>query len=274
MSKNAYIVILLSLVTLAFSSSCASKFRKIQKSADWEVKYNAAVEYFENEDFYKASMLFEEVIPIMIGRPEAEKAQFLFAYSHYHQGNRLLSAHYFKSFFDTYRRSKHAEEALYMHAFSLFRESPKYDLDQTSTIEAINAMQNFINIYPYSEYKNQANEIIDQLQLKLEKKAFEKARQYYKLENLKAAVVAFENFQQLYPDSHFNEEASYYKVDAQYRYASRSIIPRQQERYGETIKYYQEFIDNYPESKYIRDAEKIYEDTLEALSDLNERNNS
>src|SRR5690606_33477977 len=230
MSGRSYNILILSFAALLLLGACAGKFRKVQKSADWKVKYNAAIEYYENQEYYKASILFEETLPLMLGRPEAEKAQFLFAYSHYYQGNRLLSAHYFKTFFDTYRRSEYAEEALFMHAYSLFKESPKYNLDQTSTIEAVNAMQNFLNIYPYSEYKDQANEIIDQLQLKLEIKAFEKAKQYYKLDNLHAAVVAFESFQEQYPDSEMVEEAAFLKVDAQYRYASQSISSKQRER--------------------------------------------
>lgn len=272
MSKRFYHILILGLVSILAFGACAGKFRKIQKSTDWKVKYNAAVEYYENQDYYKASILFEEVIPLMIGLPEAEKAQFLFAYSHYYQGNRLLSAHYFKTFFDTYRRSEYAEEALFMQAYSLFKESPKYNLDQGSTIEAVNAMQNFINIYPYSKYKDQANEIIDQLQLKLEVKAFEKAKQYYKLDNLHAAVVAFESFQERYPDSEMVEEAAYLKIDAQYRYAAQSILSKQRERYQLVIEYYEYLIDNFPNSIYVKEAEKIYDQTIKALSELQTNN--
>jgi len=272
MSGRSYNILILSFAALLLLGACAGKFRKVQKSADWKVKYNAAIEYYENQEYYKASILFEETLPLMLGRPEAEKAQFLFAYSHYYQGNRLLSAHYFKTFFDTYRRSEYAEEALFMHAYSLFKESPKYNLDQTSTIEAVNAMQNFLNIYPYSEYKDQANEIIDQLQLKLEIKAFEKAKQYYKLDNLHAAVVAFESFQEQYPDSEMVEEAAFLKVDAQYRYASQSISSKQRERYLQAIEYYQYFIDNFPNSVYVKQAEKIYDQTIDALSKLQTSN--
>jgi outer membrane protein assembly factor BamD len=254
--------------------SCAGEFRKIQKSTDWRVKYDAAMSYYENEDYYRASILFEEVLPIMLGTPEAEKAQFHFAYANYYQGNRLLSAHYFKSFFDTYRRSAFAEEALFMHAYSLYRESPKYNLDQTSTIEAINATQSFLNIFPYSEYRDQANDIIDEMQSKLEMKAYEKARQYYRLQNLHAAVIAFENFQKNYPDSEMVEEAAYLKVDAQYRYAAQSIPSRQRERFMQAVEYYEYFIDNFPNSRYVRDAEKLYEQSLNALAGLRTDNSN
>ena len=70
-------------------------------------------------------------------------------------------------------------EAEYLYAYSLYKESPNSNLDQSSTVEAISAMQNFINKYPYSEYSINANEIIDELQIKLETKNFENAKQYY-----------------------------------------------------------------------------------------------
>ena len=262
------IVLLISIILL---SSC-SKFRKIQRSESWEVKYKAAMEYYEEEDYYHASILFEEVLPIIMGTEEAEKAQFFFAYSHFHQGSHLLSAHYFKTFYDTYRRSEYALEALFMHAYSLYLESPKYNLDQTSTREAINAMQNFINRYPRSEYVTEANDIIDQLQYKLAKKAYEKAKQYYKLGRLKAAVIAFENFQRDFPDSQLNEEISYLQIDAQYQYAVQSILSRQRERFVKAKEFYEQFIDSYGNSKYAREAEKIYVNILDQLQDLKDTN--
>ncbi|MGK7397885.1 MAG: outer membrane protein assembly factor BamD [Candidatus Cyclobacteriaceae bacterium M3_2C_046] len=275
MWKKINLYILLGFVVALLAGSC-SEFRKIQKSDDWKKKYEAALKYYEEEDYYHASLLFEEILPLIIGTQEAEKVQYLFAYSHYYQGNRLLSAHYFKTFYDTYRRSQYAEEALFMYAYSLYQESPKYNLDQTSTREAIDAIQNFINRYPLSEYKDEANSIIDQLQQKLEKKAYEKAKQYYKLENyrldnLKAAIVAFDNFRQDFPDSHYNEEVSYLIIEAQYKLAERSYRNRQKERYLKTKEYYEYFIDNYTDSKYVKEAEKIFVQTLEALEEF--RNN-
>lgn len=262
-------------ISLAFSVVLlfgCSEFRKIQKSNDADLKYEAAMEYYEEEDYYRAAILFEEVLPLIIGSEKAEKAQFFFAYSHFKQGNYLLSAHYFETFFTTYRRSEYAEEALFMHAFSLYKESPRYNLDQTETIEAINAVQNFINLYPRSEYIIQANDIIDQLQAKLERKAFEKAEQYYKLGRLKAAVVAFENFRKDFPDSDMNEKASFLLVEAQYKYAANSIPSKQRERLVEAREFYEQFIDRYAQSEYGRDAEKIYANIIDDLSKINERN--
>ena len=260
--QKFYIYILALLLTIA--TSC-SDFRKLQKSSDWQVKYDAAIEYYQEKDYYRAIVLLEEVLPIIRGTKTAEDAQYYYAYAHYYDRKYILSAHYFKNFYDTYTRSKYAIESLFMHAYSLYLQSPVPSLDQGSTLEAIEAMQLFINKYPYSEYKDRAEQILDEMQQKLELKAYESALLYYKLTRYDAAIIAFNNFQKDYPDSRLNESISYWKVAAQFELAQESISTKQKERYYTTIEYYQSFIDKYPESKYVDEAEDIYETCMSKI---------
>lgn len=251
------------LIALAiFSTTACSKFRKIEKSEDWRVKYEAALNYYEKKDYYRASTLFDQILPIVRGLPEGEKVQFYFAYSQYYQKFFLLSSHHFKVFYETYARSEFVEEARFMYAYSLYANSPAYNLDQTSSVEAIVAMQNFINRHPQSEFRDDANDVIDDIQRKLERKSYENSKQYYKLERYKAAIVAFEAFKKDYPDSKFNEEIAYLKFVAQYELAEKSIRSKQQERYKKANKFYTDFFDLYPESQYVRQAEKLFGDSL------------
>jgi len=222
--------------------------------------------YYEKEDYYKANLLFEEVLPLARGLPESEKILFYFAYTYFHQGQYLLAANNFKTFYQTYSRSPLAEEAEFMYAYSLYRDSPSFDLDQSSTLEAIIAMQVFLNKYSSSRYKPEAIEIINQLQVKMEKKAYEMAKQYYKVERFQSAVIAFDNFNKDYPGSVFAEEIYFLKLDSQHKLAKLSIYSKQEERYKEAIKYYQEFVEKFPKSKYLKAATNIYEDSLDKLS--------
>jgi outer membrane protein assembly factor BamD len=223
--------------------------------------------YYQKKDYGKAGLLFEELIPIITGTKESELAQFYFAYTHYYQGDYVLSAFYFKKFYETFSRSEHAEEAMYMYAYSLYEDSPSYNLDQTNTYTAIESMQNFINTYPNSKYKEDVSKIIGQLRAKLERKAYENAELYSKTENYKAAVVAFENFQRNFPDSDYSERAAYLKLLNAYNLAKSSTEDKKQQRYRDTIEYYENFIDKYASSKYLRDAEDIYDDALAAVGD-------
>lgn len=259
-------IIYLSLCLLVFAS--CSKFRKIQKSDDIEYKYESAVKYYNENDYYRASLLFEEVIPLLRGRPEAEDAQFKFAYCYFQQKQYILSAHYFRTFYTTYSRSTKAEEGEYMYAFSLYKQSPNANLDQTSTMEAITAMQSFLNKHPYSEFAKDADKLIGDMQEKLETKAFDNAVQYHKLMRYKAALIAFENFRQGYPDSDYMEQVHFLEVESQFLLAEASIQSKKLERYKETLTRYESFVDTYPESEYLSRAQNYYEQSRDKVAQL------
>ncbi len=259
---------LLFLVIIAVGTISCSKFRKIQKSGDWKLKYEAAIEYYENEDYHKAEILLDEIRPIMRGTAEAELGEFYLAYTYYYQKQYILSAHHFEEFVRIYGRSEYVTEAAYMHAYSLYLQSPDYQLDQTVTYEAIAAMQNFINRNPTSEYAKEGDKIIDKMQVTLERKAYEQCRLYFKLRRYKSALTVYDNFKVDYPDSKYQEEVAFLKIQTSYDYAKESILSKQEERFQTTIDAYLELLDKYPNSKFLKDAEKIYADSIEEITNF------
>ncbi len=263
--QKSYIFILIAILS-ALASSCS--FNKIRK-AGLKEKYDAALEYYDKGDYYKAGLLLEEIIPLIIGTQESEKAQFYWAYCNYHQNQMVEAAYYFQKFYQTFRQSKFAEEARYMQVQSLYEDSPVYSLDQTSTVEAISVTQSFLNAYPNSAYYEECNLVMKKLYQKLEKKAYENAKLYYKISNYQSAVIAFKNFQKDFPDSDYNEEIAFLRLEAQYKYADQSTDRRKKTRYDEAISFYEYLLDNYPESKYLKSARKIYEKCLDEIGKLN-----
>lgn len=248
-------------------SSC-SKFQKVRRDPNLRVQLDAAYQYYEEQDYYRASLIFQDLIPIYRGRPEAQKMQFTFAYCYYYEQDYLLASHYFRTFFDTYRRSERAEEALFRSAQSLCFDAPATNLDQSSTKEAIQALQGFINLFPTSEYAQEAMELLDQQQRKLERKAFDNAALYEQVRMYEAAMISFDNFENDYPDSDLREEAHYLKTRAAYQYALGSALHKQEERYRKTIRLQEEFVDKYAESEYRRELENIHASSLRALERL------
>ena len=238
-------------------SSC-SKFRRIQRSDDWKLKYDAAIRYFESKDYYRSSILMEELIPVIRGRKEAEKLMFYYCYTFFYQNQFILSAHRFDDFARLYSRGQYAQEAKFMHAYSLYMQSPEYQLDQSSTVEAMSVMQRFIEEYPSTEYADRGAKLIDELQRKLEKKAYEIAKQYFKIRSYRPALVAFDNFNSDFPDSRYNEEIDYLKIRTQYIISSESISSKQKERFLETIEFYEEYLDKYPQGENLKKAESLF----------------
>jgi len=257
---------------VALSSSC-SKFRKIEKSEDWRVKYEGGINYYNKKDYYRASVLFEQILPIVRGLPEGEKVQFYLAYCQYYDRLYLLASEQFKTFYETYGRSPMAEEARFMYAYSLYSATPDINLDQSSSIDAMGAMQEFVNRYPESKFTERAVEVILTAQEKLEQKGFANAYQYYKMKMFKAAIVSLNNFKNNFPDSEYLEEAYFLVIDSEFRLAEQSITAKQQERYQAVVDYYLEFLERYPESKFLREAEKMYAESLGRVNKFTRKNN-
>lgn len=252
---------------VGFLASC-SRYRKIEKSADWRVKYEAALNYYDKKDYYHAAALFEQIRPVVRGLPEGEKVEFNLAYCQYYERTYLLASAQFKTFYETYGRSSLSEEAHFMYAYSLYVASPSYNLDQTSGIEAMAAMQTFLNQFPNSEFSDKASAVIIESQEKLERKNYENAKLYLKLRRYKAAIVAFDSFKQQYPDSHYLEEVAFLKVESQFELASQSLPSLQHARYSTVIEYYTELVDSYPNSTFLKEAEKYYTESLNKVKSI------
>jgi len=133
-------------------------------------------------------------------------------------------------------------------------------------------MQEFLNRYPNSKFRDQALEVIFTTQDRLDRKGFDNAKQYYRMRQYKAAVVALSNFQDNFPDSKHLEEAKYLVIVSNYRLAEQSIRSKQQERYQAVVDTYIDFVDRYPNSSFLKEAEKLYADGLEKLNKLKNLN--
>lgn len=269
-------VVLTLFVGVSVLFGCTTRLAKLEKSADFDELYKGAIAYYEQGKYGKAKLLFEKVSPYYRGTIEAEKVQFYWAYCEYYQGLYSLASFRFKNFFQTYGRSEYAEESEFMHAFALYKDAPDANLDQTSSEEAVIAMQTFLNRRPASQYYVRANDIIDQLQVRFETKAYERAKLYYKLSTglsfrnyLEAAIVTFDSFKADFPDSKFNEELMFLSIETGYKLAENSITLKRKERFTKTIEYYNAFIDRYPRSEYLKEAMVFLEESKKEIQALN-----
>jgi outer membrane protein assembly factor BamD len=156
-----------------------------------------------------------------------------------------------------------------MHAYCYYQDSPLYSLDQTSTVKAMNELQLFADRYPRSPKLEQCNTLIDQLRLKLETKAFENAKLYYHMDDFKASVTAFRNLLHDYPSGKFREESSFMIINAWYQLAENSIEAKKIERYNEAVRAYNEFISNFANSKFRKDADELVAQSQRRLDKLN-----
>ncbi|MDO8998567.1 MAG: outer membrane protein assembly factor BamD [Bacteroidota bacterium] len=262
------IKIFIFLLLVCLLTSCDG-FNKLLKSTDYELKMTKAKEYYDKEHYIKSSQLYEELIPVVKGTDKAEEVYYYYSWSEYNMGDFIISQYHFKNFTKQFPLSKHSEECYFMNAYCYFLTSANYKLDQTSTKNAINEFQSFVDIYPESNRIDTCNILIDKLRYKLEKKDYEIVKLYYKVSDWKAAIVSTKNFVKEYPSSAFNEEIYYLMINSYYLLAINSIKAKKEERLDLAIENYIKFVDLYPKSSYLSRTESIYNSCNKLKENLN-----
>ncbi len=265
---------LFSILLVACVLSSCSEYQKVLKSEDIALKFKAGDSLFQLGKFEKANRLFAQIVPKYKGKPQAQKLMYLYSKSFYEMKDYYVSGYQFERFVSSYPKSEKKEEAAFLSAKSYYMLSPRYSKDQTETKDAIEKLQEFINVYPNSQYVSEANTLIKELDYKLEKKAFEIAKQYDHISDYKASIKSFDNFIFEFPGSALREDALFYRLDAAYKLAINSvelkqtaegIIKLKKVRLLQAKEYFNVFKKAYANSKYIAEAEDMVETINEEL---------
>lgn len=252
--------------------SC-SDYNKILKGSDYEKKYQAAVAYYEEGDYFKSSTLLEELLTVYKGTKRAEEIYYYYAFSQYGLLDFDFAAFHFRNYVKNFSKSERVEEVSYMIALCYFKLSAKPSLDQKNTMKALKEFQLFLDKYPNTERVADVNEKVDILRGKLETKSFNLAFLYYKTGYYKSAIIAFNNLLKDYPDIENSDEAHYYIVKSNYELAKLSVESKMKSRFEETVEAGRVFMRKYPTNKkYSKEVEQIIEDSKKEISKLNINN--
>jgi outer membrane protein assembly factor BamD len=268
MFKNKSLTILsfILLITIVFTS-CKSKFEKLRTSTDTARKYQEAIKLYNNKDYAKALILFDDLVQRYRGRAESEDLYYYYAYTNYKLKDFLSARYHFKTFADTYPSSPKAEECRFLAAYCFYLDSPNYSLDQDNTYKAIESLQLFINLYPKSDRVAEASKLILDLRDKLEQKSYENAKLFIDIGDYQSAVIAFKNSTRDFPDTKYAEEMEFLTIKSQYLYAKNSLETKQEERYQEAIDEYERFAEKYPKSTYLKEASDLKQDAIKGIEE-------
>jgi outer membrane protein assembly factor BamD len=236
------------IVFILLSLAGCKGINSVLKSKDADYKLRMAEQYYAKKKWNYAQQLYEDVMPNFRGRPEFEDIYYKYAYTAYHQRDYMNAENLFKTYLEIYPNSPKAEEVDYMRAYTFYRQSPKAELDQSSTIKAIGMMQTFINTHPGSPRNKEASDIIDASRKKLENKDSKAAQLYYDLGQFRAAAISFNELLNNYPDSDKAQEYKMMSIRAFFQYAEMSVEEKKAERYEKVIAECNDFIDRFPQS--------------------------
>lgn len=261
MKFKAIVIIALAGAALA---SCKSEYETLLSSNDVDAKYKAAMEYFNNKKYLKAAQLFESMAILTSNTERDDTVQFYWGLSNYRYKDYYTAESNFTKFITNYPRSPFAKEARFLRLDCLYRATYRWELDQVPTRTCLASIQQYQLEYP-DDHADACAYMVNDLTDRLDRKAFENARLYYKMEDYLAARVALRNVLKDNAENGYREDILYYTAMASYHYARLSVPAKQKERYLVFMDDYLNFIGEYPQSRYRRELDVMNRRAQRAL---------
>ena len=251
-------------------TSCVNEYNQITKSGDYTLKYEYAKQCYAQGKYSRAVPLLQELVTMKKGSTEGEECLYMLAMAEFGMKDYETASEYFKKYFSSYPKGRYAENAKYYVGESLFQNAPEPRLDQSTTMTAIAAFQEYLDIFPNAHLKDQATSRLYALQDLLVEKEYKSARLYFDLgtyfgnctnggNNYEACIVTAQNALKDYPYSNRREEFASLVMKSKYELAKMSVESKQLERYQDAEDECYGFINEYPDSKERSLAEKYIE---------------
>ncbi|MBQ8500276.1 MAG: outer membrane protein assembly factor BamD [Bacteroidales bacterium] len=255
-------IIVLAMLAMA---SCKSQYEIMLNSNDADAKYDAAFLYFNEGKYSKAAAMFESLSVLTNGTERDDTVRYYWGLSNYRYKDYYTAETNFTQFIESYPRSPFTSDARYLRIDCLYRSTLRYELDQTPTYAAINAISEYILEFPDTPHMQECRDMLTDLNERLDKKAFESARLYYKMEDYRAARVALRNVLKDDSENVYREDVLYYIAMSSYNFARLSVPAKQKERYLTFIDDYYNFIGEIPESHYRKELDAINRKAQKAI---------
>ena len=254
-------------------NSC-SEYQKVLKSKDYEYKYSSALKYFDEKKYAKAQTLFEDVTSHFRGTERSEDVLAYTARCCMGQKNYETAAEFYQTYIRSYPKGRYIIEARFMVGHAYFMCSPDARLDQDQTKKSIQFFTEFVELYPDSQYTNQAYEEMGKMTNKLAYKEFLNAKLYYNLgsylgNNYLSSEMVAQNALKNYPSNDYQEDFNWLIFASKYQQMMVSFEESKLDRAHDAEDEYYNFVTQFPDSKRINSAERMAKDIRKILNKEN-----
>ena len=254
------------LLCLLAAAACKSEYETLLEGNDIDAKYAAAFSYFNQGKYQRSAQLFESLSPLTNGTEQGDTVQYYWGLSNYRYKDYYTAESNFARFIENFPRSPFTADARFLRLDCMYRATYRYELDQAPTRVCLSAIEEYEREYPNDAAHLEACAAMKKdLNERLDRKAFESARLYYKMEDYLAARVALRNVLKDNSENVYREDILYYTAMASYHYARLSVAARQKDRYLTFVDDYLNFVGEYPESAYRREMDAMYRRAQRAL---------
>lgn len=183
---------------VAFGLGCA---KGLPANLSPDQLYERGVTLWEQGKWGGARAALERLLYVSPTHPKADSAQFLLAGTHFEEKAYLTAATEYLRLAQTRPTIDLADDARYRACQAYARLSPRPELDQKYTEEAMQECRSLILLYPQSPYVAEAERIIAEMRNKLARKLYLNGRYYASRGAYDSAVLYFSDVLRVYPDA-------------------------------------------------------------------------
>jgi outer membrane protein assembly factor BamD len=212
---------------------------------DAEDQYAVAKREFDSKHWDRAVVELQKLVFNHPGAAFIDSAQYLLGMAYFNQKEYPSAILEFNKILYSFPTSQLADDAAFLVAKSDFEMAPRAELDPTNTERALEEVRRFLDDYPQSDRRPEAEELLNKCLTKLAKKAYQAGVLYYKRGRYEAALIYLEHVLNDYHDTKWVKDAQFRLAEVYYK----------QGEYGKAREEYQKFVDTFPDDKLVAKAQ-------------------
>ncbi len=203
--KSSLIVILL--LSFFFILSCSTTEER--RSGSPSKLLREAKRYIKKKDPEKAKESIQLIMEDFPDSKERVSGLMLLADVHYNEEEFEESKFHYQKFTELYPAHKFVDRAHFYKAMSNFKLSDLASRDLTPVNSALDGFRNFINDFPKSTYKAQAQKRVQQCLDILAQNIFEIGKFYFRTGSYQSAIIRLKSLMLEYPTHSYVAEAEF-----------------------------------------------------------------
>ncbi len=198
-TRNLSTLILVLLMSFALQF-CASQKEDL-KGTDIAETFQSGMDYLEKENYIKAEEVFTFIIYNDPAGAYADDAQFYLAETYYARDEFLVAISEYDRLIRRMKNSSFVENAFWRKTEAYCELSPDFRLERDMTDKALKYLYDFLEIYPESTHRSDAEVLILEMREKLARKLLESAKLYDTLREYESAVFYYDSVIEEYSDT-------------------------------------------------------------------------
>jgi len=231
-----YMLLLIFVLPLLLSVGCSRN--RVKNILTPEENIAIADKYYEKEKYAKAASFYERVV-LERKSGYTSKAQIRLADCYFKRENWLEAKLEYEEFIRLFPDHPEAASAQYNIGYCAYKlsRSPQYTQDET--IEAIDALDIYLDKYPTAKQRAEAVKLLEKCHYKLLIKTYENGLIYYKTYDYSSALMYFDRVLELNLKDNLDKKSLFYSGMIYYK---RKDIEK-------TTYYLEKLSLKYPDSK-------------------------